>query len=44
MSLDPWMLLVFLALGAVAGVLAGLLGVGGGLVLVACLLYTSRCV
>ena len=39
MSLDPWMLLVFLALGAVAGVLAGLLGVGGGLVLVAALAW-----
>lgn len=32
-------LLVFLALGAVAGVLAGLLGVGGGLVLVAALAW-----
>lgn len=39
MSLDPWMLLAFLALGAVAGVLAGLLGVGGGLVLVAALAW-----
>ena len=32
-------LLMFLALGAVAGVLAGLLGVGGGLVLVAALAW-----
>lgn len=32
-------LLVFLSLGAVAGVLAGLLGVGGGLVLVAALAW-----
>jgi uncharacterized membrane protein YfcA len=32
-------LLLFLALGAVAGVLAGLLGVGGGLVLVAALAW-----
>jgi uncharacterized membrane protein YfcA len=32
-------LLMFLALGAVAGVLAGLLGVGGGLVLVAALVW-----
>ena len=32
-------LIVFLALGAVAGVLAGLLGVGGGLVLVAALAW-----
>jgi uncharacterized membrane protein YfcA len=32
-------LLLFLALGAVAGVLAGLLGVGGGLVLVAALTW-----
>lgn len=32
-------LLVFLALGAIAGVLAGLLGVGGGLVLVAALVW-----
>lgn len=32
-------LLVFLALGAVAGILAGLLGVGGGLVLVAALAW-----
>ena len=39
MSLDPSMLLVFLALGAVAGVMAGLLGVGGGLVLVAALVW-----
>ena len=33
------MLLFFLALGAVAGVLAGLLGIGGGLVLVAALAW-----
>ncbi|GAB3379886.1 sulfite exporter TauE/SafE family protein [Lysobacter fragariae] len=33
----PLSLLVFLALGVVAGILAGLLGVGGGLVLVAAL-------
>ena len=39
MPLDPLMLLVFLALGAIAGVLAGLLGVGGGLVLVAALAW-----
>src|SRR5688572_32108187 len=32
-------LLLFLALGAIAGVLAGLLGVGGGLVLVAALAW-----
>jgi uncharacterized membrane protein YfcA len=32
-------LLVYLALGAVAGVLAGLLGIGGGLVLVAALVW-----
>jgi uncharacterized protein len=32
-------LLVFLALGTVAGILAGLLGVGGGLVLVAALVW-----
>jgi len=32
-------LIIFLALGAVAGVLAGLLGVGGGLVLVAALAW-----
>lgn len=32
-------LIVFLALGAIAGVLAGLLGVGGGLVLVAALAW-----
>ena len=35
----PVSLLLFLALGAVAGVLAGLLGVGGGLVLVAALAW-----
>ena len=39
MALDPLILLVFLALGAIAGVLAGLLGVGGGLVLVAALAW-----
>ena len=39
MPLDPLMLLVFLGLGAVAGVLAGLLGVGGGLVLVTALAW-----
>ena len=39
MPLDPVMLLSFLALGTVAGVLAGLLGVGGGLVLVAALAW-----
>jgi uncharacterized membrane protein YfcA len=33
-------LLLYLALGAVAGVLAGLLGVGGGLVIVPMLLFT----
>lgn len=33
--------LVFLALGAVAGVLAGLLGIGGGLVLVAALAWLA---
>ena len=33
--------LVFLALGAVAGVLAGLLGIGGGLVLVAALAWIA---
>jgi len=33
------MLLFFLALGAIAGVLAGLLGIGGGLVLVAALAW-----
>ena len=38
-ALDPFALLGFLALGAVAGVLAGLLGVGGGLVLVAALAW-----
>lgn len=32
-------LLIYLALGAVAGILAGLLGIGGGLVLVAALLW-----
>src|SRR5688500_9878989 len=32
-------LLMFLTLGAIAGVLAGLLGVGGGLVLVAALAW-----
>jgi hypothetical protein len=32
-------LIMFLALGAIAGVLAGLLGVGGGLVLVAALAW-----
>ena len=32
-------MLLFLALGAIAGVLAGLLGVGGGLVLVAALVW-----
>ena len=32
-------LLIFLALGAIAGILAGLLGVGGGLVLVAALAW-----
>jgi uncharacterized membrane protein YfcA len=40
--MEWWMavaLLLFLALGAVAGVLAGLLGVGGGLVLVAALAW-----
>ncbi len=31
--------LLYLALGALAGVLAGLLGIGGGLVLVACLVW-----
>ncbi|WP_249040965.1 TSUP family transporter, partial [Marilutibacter maris] len=35
----PVSLMLFLALGAVAGVLAGLLGVGGGLVLVAALAW-----
>lgn len=35
----PVLLLTFLALGAVAGVLAGLLGIGGGLVLVAALAW-----
>ncbi len=39
MPLDPLAWLAFLALGAVAGVLAGLLGVGGGLVLVAALAW-----
>lgn len=39
MALDPLMWLVFLALGAIAGVMAGLLGVGGGLVLVAALAW-----
>ena len=32
-------LLIYFALGAVAGILAGLLGIGGGLVLVAALLW-----
>ena len=32
-------LFVFLGLGAIAGILAGLLGVGGGLVLVAALVW-----
>ncbi|MCF7222149.1 sulfite exporter TauE/SafE family protein [Marilutibacter chinensis] len=35
----PLTLLLFVALGAIAGVLAGLLGVGGGLVLVAALAW-----
>ena len=39
MPLDPWALTAYLALGAIAGVLAGLLGVGGGLVLVAALAW-----
>ena len=39
MALDPLMLVMFLALGAISGVLAGLLGVGGGLVLVAALAW-----
>ena len=39
MALDRLALLGFLALGAIAGVLAGLLGVGGGLVLVAALAW-----
>ncbi|RMH89038.1 sulfite exporter TauE/SafE family protein, partial [Lysobacter pythonis] len=38
-ALEPLTLLTFLALGAVAGVLAGLLGIGGGLVLVAALAW-----
>ena len=33
------LLLTFLALGALVGVLAGLLGIGGGLVLVAALAW-----
>lgn len=36
---DPVSLLIYLALGASAGLLAGLLGVGGGLVLVAALAW-----
>ncbi len=36
---DPVAVLIFLLLGALAGVLAGLLGVGGGLVLVAALVW-----
>lgn len=39
MGLDPLWLTAYLALGAIAGVLAGLLGVGGGLVLVAALAW-----
>ncbi|MGY0505640.1 sulfite exporter TauE/SafE family protein [Luteimonas sp. e5] len=39
MPLDLTALLLFLVLGAAAGVLAGLLGVGGGLVLVAALAW-----
>ena len=39
MPLDPLALPAYLALGAIAGVLAGLLGVGGGLVLVAALAW-----
>src|SRR5690606_1402165 len=35
----PTLLLTFLALGALVGVLAGLLGIGGGLVLVASLAW-----
>jgi len=36
---NPWSLLLFPLLGVVAGILAGLLGIGGGLVLVAALAW-----
>ena len=35
--------LTYLALGAFAGVAAGLLGIGGGLVLVAALVWVDLC-
>ena len=38
-AIDLWAFAAFLALGAAAGILAGLLGVGGGLVLVAALAW-----
>ena len=41
-SFPPELILVYLAVGLVAGVLAGLLGVGGGLVIVPALIWTYR--
>jgi len=41
-SISPELILAYLAVGLVAGVLAGLLGVGGGLVIVPALIWTYR--
>ncbi len=41
-SFPPELILVYLAVGLLAGVLAGLLGIGGGLVIVPALIWTYR--